>query len=157
MIIGDALFGMDLWADAAEMARAAQSALTVLKKRVAALAPLPLWVPTGDNRRFNGAMRMLNERIASIVEQRRAAGGGGLNFLAMLMESRDTETGAAMSDRQLHEEFSACCSRDDTVGESLAWTWYLLSLHREVERRLHREIDEVLGDLAFPASPICRG
>jgi cytochrome P450 len=147
VIIGDALFGMDLWSDASEMARAAQSALAVLKKRVAALAPLPLWVPTGDNRRFNGAMRMLNDRIASIVEQRRAAGGEGLNFLSMLMASRDTETGAAMSDRQLHEEILGMLQQGhDTVGESLAWTWYLLSLHPEVERKLHCEIDEVLGD-----------
>src|SRR4051812_7500200 len=67
VIIGDVLFGGDLWSDAAEMARAAQSALAVLKKRVAALAPLPLWVPTAENRRFNGAMRTLNERIATIV------------------------------------------------------------------------------------------
>ena len=57
-----------------EMAKAAQSALAVLKKRVAALAPLPLWVPTSDNRRFNGAMRMLNDRISEIVERKRSAG-----------------------------------------------------------------------------------
>ena len=34
----------------------------------------------------------------------------------------------------------------DTVGESLAWTWYLLSLHPEVERKLHHEISQVVGD-----------
>jgi len=34
----------------------------------------------------------------------------------------------------------------DTVGETLAWTWYLLSLHPEIERRLHHEIYEVIGD-----------
>jgi cytochrome P450 len=34
VIIGDVLFGVDLWTDAAEMARAAQSALAVLKTRV---------------------------------------------------------------------------------------------------------------------------
>ena len=150
VIIGDALFGTDLSTDAAEMARAAQSALAVLKKRVAALTPLPLWVPTVNNRRFNGAMRLLNDRISAIVEQRRAADGGGLgglNFLAMLMEARDTETGAAMTDRQLHEELLGMLQQGhDTVGESLAWTWYLLSMHPEIERKLHLEIAEVVGD-----------
>ena len=34
----------------------------------------------------------------------------------------------------------------DTVGESLAWTWYLLSLHPEVERKLHRRSSQVVGD-----------
>ena len=147
VIIGDVLFGVDLWADAADMARAAQSALAVLKKRVAALAPLPLWIPTRDNRRFNGAMRMLHDRISEIVDRQQRAGADGRSFLAMLMAARDAETGAAMSDKQLHEEILGMLQQGhDTVGESLAWTWYLLSLHPEVERALHREISEVVGD-----------
>ena len=146
VIIGDVLFGVDLWSDAAEMARAAQSALAVLKKRVAALAPLPLWVPTSDNRTFNGAMRMLNQRISEIVARKQASPDGGRSFLTMLMTARD-EKGAAMTDRQLHEEILGMLQQGhDTVGESLAWTWYLLSLHPEVERKLHREISEVVGD-----------
>jgi cytochrome P450 len=150
VIIGDVLFGVDLWADAAEMARDAQAALAVLKKRVAALVPLPLWVPTGDNRRFNGAMRRLNQRISDIVARKQRDGDGGRSFLTMLMSARDSETGAAMSDRQLHEEILGMLQQGhDTVGESLAWTWYLLSLHPEVERRLHREISQVIGD-RFP-------
>lgn len=147
VIIGDVLFGVDLWADAADMASAAQSALAVLKKRVAALAPLPLWVPTSDNRRFNGAMRLLNDRISEMVERKQHSGGDGRSFLAMLMAARDTETGAAMTDKQLHEEILGMLQQGhDTVGESLAWTWYLLSLHPEVERRLHLEISQVVGD-----------
>jgi cytochrome P450 len=146
VIIGDVLFGVDLWADAAEMARAAQAALAVLKTRVAALAPLPLWVPTRDNRSFNRAMRMLNERISAIVERKRGAGDTS-SFLAMLMSARDAETGAAMTERQLHEEILGMLQQGhDTVGESLAWTWYLLSLHPEVERKLHFEISQLLGD-----------
>ena len=94
VIIGDVLFGVDLWADAAEMAGAAQSALAVLKKRVAALAPLPLWVPTSDNRRFNGAMRMLNDRISEIIERKREAGDDG----AQLPD--DADGGARCRDRR---------------------------------------------------------
>jgi cytochrome P450 len=148
VIIGDVLFGVDLWSDAAEMARAAQSALGVLKKRVAALAPLPLWVPTGDNRRFNAAMRTLNQRIAAIVAQKRgAADDHGPSFLSMLMAARDGETGTAMTDRQLHEEILGMLQQGhDTVGECLAWTWYLLSLHPEIERKLHAEIAAVAGN-----------
>jgi cytochrome P450 len=147
VIIGDVLFGVDLWSDAAKMAGDAQAALAVLKKRVAALVPLPLWVPTRDNRRFNGAMRRLNDRISEIVAQKQRHGDRGRSFLTMLMSARDSETGAVMSDRQLHEEILGMLQQGhDTVGESLAWTWYLLSLHPEVERKLHREIVQVIGD-----------
>lgn len=147
VIIGDVLFGVDLWDDAAAMSRSAQSALAVLKKRVAALAPLPLWVPTRDNRQFNDAMRMLNDRIAAIVQRKRGATDGGRSFLEMLMAARDTETGTGMTDRQLHEEILGMLQQGhDTVGESLAWTWYLLAQHPDVERKLRREIAEVVGD-----------
>jgi cytochrome P450 len=65
----------------------------------------------------------------------------------MLMAARDAETGAAMTDRQLHEEILGMLQQGhDTVGESLAWTWYLLSLHPEIERKLHLEISQVVGD-----------
>jgi cytochrome P450 len=147
VIIGDVLFGVELWQDAERLARCSQVALRVLKTRVAALAPLPLWVPTADNRRFNAAMRTLNDGISSIVEQNRKAEGPGASFLAMLMEARDTETGERMSDRELHEEAIGMLQQGhDTVGEALAWTWYLLSMHPEVERRLSAEVSSVLGD-----------
>jgi cytochrome P450 len=141
------LFGVDLWADAPQIGAAVNSALTVLKKRVAALAPFPLWVPTRDNRQFNGAMRMLNRQIDAIIQRKRDAGDRRRTFLTMLMEARDVETGSRMTDRQLHEEAIGMLQQGhDTVGETLAWTWYLLSLHPEVERRLHREISAVVGD-----------
>jgi cytochrome P450 len=149
VIIGDVLFGVDLWSEASQMAKAAQSALAVLKKRVAALAPLPLWVPTPDNRRFNSAMRMLNDRISEIVARKQRSGDAGEvpSFLAMLMAARDAETGTGMTDHQLHEEILGMLQQGhDTVGESLSWTWYLLSLHPEVERKLHDEISQVVGN-----------
>jgi cytochrome P450 len=147
VIIGDILFGVDLWTDAKAMARAAQSALAVLKKRVAALAPLPLWVPTTDNRRFNNAMHLLHHRISEIVERKRQSEDPGETFLAMLMAARDTDTGAPMSDTQLHEEILGMLQQGhDTVGEALAWTWYLLSLHPEIEHKLHLEVAHAIGD-----------
>jgi cytochrome P450 len=148
VIIGDVLFGVELWSDVSEIAGAVQTALRVLKSRVAALAPVPLWIPTRSNRRFNAAMGTLNHRVAHIVEENRRAGEGmGGSFVARLMEARDVTTGARMSDRQLHEEIIGMLQQGhDTIGETLAWTWYLLSLHPEVERKLFLEVSQVLGD-----------
>ncbi len=148
VIIGDVLLGVELWSDVSEIAGAVQSALRVLKSRVAALAPLPLWIPTTSNRRFNEAMRTLNGRVAHIVDHnRRAADGPGSSFVARLMHARDTATGARMTDKQLHAEIIGMLQQGhDTIGETLAWTWYLLSLHPEVERKLFLEVSQVLGE-----------
>lgn len=147
VIIGDVLFGVELWADVSEMADAVQAALRVLKTRVSALAPLPLWIPTASNRRFRRAMRTLNDRVAHIVEQnRRPEHGSGSSFVAQLMQASDGVTGARMTDRQLHDEIIGMLQQGhDTIGETLAWTWYLLSLHPEVERKLFLEVSQVLG------------
>jgi cytochrome P450 len=129
------------------MSGAAQTALAVLKRRVAALAPLPLWIPTADNRRFNGAMRVLHGYIDQILERTRDAGDQAPGFLKMLVEARDPDGGSPMTERQLHEEVLGMLQQGhDTVGEALAWVWYLLSLHPEVERRLHDEVCRTIGN-----------
>jgi len=145
VIIADVLFGVELWANASDMTMAVQTALRVLKTRVSAIAPLPLWLPTPDNRRFNQAMRTLNNGVSDIVARSRKA-GERRTFVAMLMEAIDVETGARMSEKHLHDEIIGMLQQGhDTIGETLAWTWYLLSLHPEVERKLSLEIADVVG------------
>ena len=34
----------------------------------------------------------------------------------------------------------------ETTASALTWAWYLLSQNPDAERRLHEEIDSVLGD-----------
>ena len=70
VIIGDVLFGVELWTDAGGHGRRAQIALRVLKTRVAALAPLPLWVPTPDNRRFNAPCARCNDGVVDASSSR---------------------------------------------------------------------------------------
>jgi cytochrome P450 len=157
VIIGDVLFGLDMWADVPEMSGAARTALAVLKTRVAALAPLPLWVPTPDNRRFNRAMRVLHRYIDEILQRTRDAGDQAPGFLKMLIEARDPEGGSPMTERQLHEEILGMLQQGhDTVGEALAWLWYLLSLHPQAERRLFDEIDSVIGSRVPVAADLPR-
>lgn len=51
-----------------------------------------------------------------------------------------------MDDVQLRDEaVNFLVAGHETAAVALSWTWYLLANHREVERRLRAEIDEVLG------------
>jgi len=146
VIAGDVLFGVELQGKASPMAGAVKTALRVLKTRVSSLVPVPLWLPTAQNRRFHRAMRTLNDGVTGIIEQNRRSPNGG-RFFRMLMDARDAETGERMSETQLHDEAIGMLQQGhDTVGETLAWTWYLLSLHPEIERKLHDEVSQVLGD-----------
>jgi cytochrome P450 len=52
-----------------------------------------------------------------------------------------------MSDEQLRDEaMTILLAGHETTANALAWTWYLLAQHPEVEARLHAEVDAVLGD-----------
>jgi cytochrome P450 len=92
-------------------------------------------------------MRTLHGYIETILQRTREAGDDAPSFLKMLMEARDPESGSAMTERQLHEEILGMLQQGhDTVGEALAWVWYLVSMHPDVERRLYDEVSAVVGD-----------
>ena len=60
----------------------------------------------------------------------------------MLMEARDKDSGAAMSEAQLIDEvMTLIVAGHETTASGLNWIWYLLSEHPEVDARLHAEID----------------
>jgi cytochrome P450 len=52
-----------------------------------------------------------------------------------------------MADIQVRDEaLTLFLAGHETTAQALTWTWYLLSQHPDHERRLHEEIDAVLGD-----------
>ena len=58
----------------------------------------------------------------------------------------DKPASNAQQDRQLRDEvITIFLAGYETVANALAWTWYLLSQNPDAERRLHEEIDSVLG------------
>src|SRR5437588_446894 len=68
------------------------------------------------------------------------------DLLWMLLSAQDEETGEGMSDQQLRDEvLTLLLAGHETTAAALTWTWYLLSQHPEVERRLHAELDSVLA------------
>lgn len=68
------------------------------------------------------------------------------DLLSLLMSSRDAETGATMSAEQVRDEVIAIMSAGtETSATTLTWIFHELGRHPEVEKRLHAEIDDVIG------------
>ena len=66
------------------------------------------------------------------------------DLLSVLLEP-DAD-GAVMSPELARDEaVTLFLAGHDTTAAALTWTWFLLSHHPEVDRRLRRELDEVLG------------
>jgi cytochrome P450 len=96
---------------------------------------------TARNLQFAYKFRQLGKVIAELMKRRRDNGEEHPDFLGMLMNARDKDTGDAMSERELIDEvMTLVVAGHETTASGLNWTWYLLSQHPEVDAKLHAEL-----------------
>ena len=144
-IVGKTLFSLDLSDKSNTIGEAVTTLLKLLGNYVYAPFP-PISIPTARNRRLLAANRTLEQVIYRMIAERRAQNVDTGDLLSMLLLARDEETGQGMNDRQIRDELmTMLLAGHETTANTLAWTWYLLSQHPEVEQRLYTEVDEVLG------------
>jgi cytochrome P450 len=112
------------------------------------IAPLLERLPLPVVRRYNRAQAALDSVIYRIIDERRSNPSDRGDLLSMLLLARDEEGGGArMTDKQVRDEaMTLFLAGHETTANALTWGWYLLAQHPEVERRLHDEIDSVIGD-----------
>jgi enediyne biosynthesis protein E7 len=96
----------------------------------------------GRNLQFAFKFRSLTKLVAELVHRRREGHEEHFDYVGMLMNARDKDSGDAMQERELIDEvMTLVVAGHETTASALNWTWYLLSQHPEVEARLHAEID----------------
>jgi cytochrome P450 len=101
--------------------------------------------------KFAFKFRQLTKLVAALIARRRADRSEHFDFLAMLMDARDKETGAPMSDRELIDEvMTLIVAGHETTASGLNWAWYLLSRNPGAEWRLHAELSAA-PDLEAPS------
>ncbi|MFK7855026.1 MAG: cytochrome P450 [Granulosicoccus sp.] len=102
--------------------------------------------------------RALTRHVLAIMQKRRSQGRIEHDFLSLLMETRDKDTGEPMADKALVDEvMTIIVAGHETTAGTLNWAWYLLSQHAEQEKILHAEVDALrrspvvddLGQLRF--------
>jgi cytochrome P450 len=145
-IAGLTLFGVDLSDDAGRVGSALRVAFEHLSHRMMYPWALPEGIPTRRNRRFLRARRLLDDVVYRIIRERRRQNTDTGDLLSMLLLARDEETGEGMSDEQLRDEvMTILIAGHETGAAALAWAWYLLARHTEVDEKLRGELARVLG------------
>jgi cytochrome P450 len=106
--------------------------------------------PTRNNRRYDQAVRQLDEVVYGLIRERQAnpaatSQRGFEDLLSTLLATR-YEDGSAMPAQQVRDEvMTLLLAGHETTAVSLSWTWLLLSLHPEVEQKLWDELATVLN------------
>jgi cytochrome P450 len=105
----------------------------------------PLSISSSRNQQFQETLRKVDEIVYGMIEERRRRKDQPDDLLALLLSARD-EAGAYLDDRKIRDEVvTMLFAGSETTSLMLGWTWYLLSMHPEVEQRLHAQLNEVLG------------
>ena len=147
-IVAETLFSSDIADSIDELGRAMTTVIESFgKPNPLDILGLPEWLPRWRSGRARSALARLDQAIYHIIATRRAALGAPDDVLGLLLAARDEETGEGMTDTQLRDEvMTLFAAGHETTAVALTWTWYLLSRHPEIESRLHREVDRVLGE-----------
>ncbi|HWA63274.1 MAG TPA: cytochrome P450, partial [Caulobacteraceae bacterium] len=112
---------------------------------------LPIIGPHRMRRRIRdmeAKFRPLDAAIEKMVAERAAQPDGVVaDLLGRLVAATDLETGGgAMTPKEVRDQVvTIFIAGHETMAQAMSWTWYLLDRHPAVARRLHAELDEVLG------------
>ncbi|MGQ0793597.1 MAG: cytochrome P450 [Deltaproteobacteria bacterium] len=149
-IVSKTLFGADVESDTQEISHA----LTVFRQnwwRTFIMPHLPFYktlekLPIPAIAHSNEAKRRLDAVVYRIIRSRRGGRDTG-DLLSMLLAASDADgDNSSMTDTQARDEvMTIFLAGHETTASSLSWAWHLIAEHPEVERKLHAEIDSVLG------------
>ena len=144
-VVAEVLFGASVSPeDVATVRESMETVNEFFANSPEAIFKLKAWVPTPRNLRMNAAVKELDRLIYRIIKSRRA-GEQRDDLLGTLLAALDDE-GTGMTDKQLRDEsITLFLAGHETTALALAHTFYLLSKHPEVERRLFDELSSVLG------------
>ena len=111
------------------------------------LMPTPAWLRPLDRwRKTRIAAAQYAPELDRLIKERRDPNyAGRRDLLWRLANARDRDTGEGLSRDELHDEMLTLGATSATSLRPLPWIWYLLATHPWAERRLHAELDRVLG------------
>lgn len=146
-IIAKTMLSADFKTEAKSVGDSLTYLLKALEKRVLRGINFPIWVPVPANTEFKRKRKVLDALIFKLISDRRKTGRQKGDLLDMMMESRYEDNGEAMPDNLLRDELMTIfLAGHETTATALTWTFYLLTKHPEVYRKLQKEVRDVVGD-----------
>jgi cytochrome P450 len=116
------------------------------RERVAAVKERlwePFLFPGARGKQLHAAVKVLDERIQGMIDERRRQGLSRNDLLTRLLAARDAEEGiGTMSDRQVRDEaVTLFIAGHETTATALAWCFAMLARHPEWAARAQAEAD----------------
>ncbi len=144
-IVARTLFDADVSGETQSVAEAMMILQDATMQQFRLAIHAPHWFPTAQNRKEQFAIKLLDEIIFRIIDERRSSGADKGDLLSMLLLTEDDEGGKNSIQQVRDELISMFLAGHETTANALTWAWYLLAQHPEVVSKLQRELDDVLS------------
>ncbi len=145
-IVAKTLFDADVESEADQIGEAMTCIMQMFNLLMFPFAEMLEKLPLPQIRRYHRMHARLDSIIYRIIDERRRSGEDRGDLLSMLLLAQDEEGGSGgMSDTQVRDEaLTLFLAGHETTANALSWSWYLLSQHPEVERKMVAELNEKL-------------
>lgn len=144
-IVNKTLFNVDVRAQADHIGELMVTVLTRANDRINNYDPIWARLFKAKERREATAIQELFAIIEGIIDQHRRNGEDTGDLLSMLLAARDEE-GNPMSEQQLRDEvITLFIAGHETTANAVAWAFYLVARHPEVEAKLLQELASLNG------------
>lgn len=147
-IIAKVVFGVDLTEQATRLRDAIHVARATMQQEMSSMFVLPDWLPLPGKIRQRRALRVVDSLIWELIRARRASTETRDDMLGqMLAAASRIRNGPPITDAEIRDEATTLfVAGHDTTSATMAWFWYVLSQHPEVEQRICAELEAALGD-----------
>ncbi|MBI1277320.1 MAG: cytochrome P450 [Anaerolineaceae bacterium] len=140
-IVAKTLFDTDVTDKADSIGAAISIGIEATADRVSRPMQLMEKLPTATNRKRRNALKVIDETINHFIDERKASDEDKGDLLSMLLMAVDEQDGGQMTNKQVKDEaMTLFVAGHETTANALAWTFYLLGKHPEIERKLAEEI-----------------
>lgn len=105
----------------------------------------PDW-PTPGNRKAHHMQADIYGVVDRLIAERKSNPTGGGDLVSLLIGATDPDNGGHLSDDEIRDQALVfLMAGHETTATSLTFALHLLGHHPEVQRRVHDEVDAVLG------------
>lgn len=150
MIVARTIYGVNLKiSEASEINAAIREIESWSIKRLISPLCLSENIPIPSNNRAHRAMTFIDNTFQSALDEPSMFNSDDVNnVLAMITSFKAKKDGSAsITNKQLQDEvMSFFIAGHLSLATTLSWTWYLLSTHPQIQRKLEAELNEILGN-----------
>ncbi len=116
-----------------------------MEHRVGQLFKFPLWVPVLSNLKLKRSLKIAHEFLDEIIHQRNEDSNPPEDLLTVILQGSGNEDDSKNVNLKRDHVLNFFFGGHETTGYTLAWVFYLLAKHPEVNEKVGREIECVLG------------